>query len=278
MKGMICLVTGATSGIGEATARGLAQLGAHVLVHGRSREKCARVVREITTGTGNDKVEPVYADFASLAEVRTLAEDVNVRVPRLDVLINNAGGAARERMLTSDGLERTFAVNHLAPFLLTNLLLDKLKASAPARVVNVSSMMHRMAHIDFDDLQAEGRYGWMRIYGRSKLANLLFTRSLAGRLAGTGVVANALHPGGVRTGSQDSAKMGFFMRLMLRFMLSPEEGARTSLYLATSSEVAEVSGLYFVKCKIAKTSRDAQDDAMAERLWQVSAQLTGLVA
>ena len=275
MTGRVCLVTGATSGIGEATARGLATLGAQVLVHGRNSEKCARIVREIKTDTGNDKVEPVCADFASLAEVRALAQEVLARESRLDVLVNNAGGTAPKRTLTRDGLEQTFAVNHLAPFLLTRLLLDTLKASAPARIVNVSSTMHRMAKVDFDDLQSERRFGPMRVYGRSKLANILFTRSLASRLAESGVTANALHPGGVRTGLSGSGP-GILSRLMGRFMLSPEEGARTSLYLATAAEVAEVSGLYFVKCQPAKTSRDALDDDAAERLWKISSQLTGL--
>ena len=277
MKEKVCLVTGATSGIGEATAAGLATLGAHVLVHGRDNEKCERIVQKIKNDTGNDTVEPVCADFSSLAEVRALAKEVNARVSRLDVLVNNAGGSAPKRSLTHDGLEQTFAVNHLAPFLLTNLLLDQLKDSAPARIVNVSSALHRMAKIDFDDLQSERRFRGMRAYGRSKLANILFTHSLARRLAGSGVTANAVHPGGVRTGLMGSGT-GLLPRLMGRFLLSPEEGARTSLYLSTSAEVADVSGQYFVKCAPAKTSPAAFDDDTADRLWQVSAQLTGLTA
>lgn len=277
MTRKVCLVTGATSGIGEATARALATLGAQVLVHGRSNEKCGRIVHEIKTDTGNNSVEPICADFASLADVRALATKVRTRVSRLDVLVNNAGGTVPKRTLTRDGLEYTFAVNHLAPYLLTRLLLETLTASAPARIVTVSSTMHRMATIDFDDLQSERRFGPMRAYGRSKLANILFTRSLASRLAGSGVTANALHPGGVRTGLSGSGP-GFLSRLMGRFMLSPEQGARTSLYLATAADVAEVSGLYFVRCAPAKTSRDALDDDAAERLWQISAELTGLTA
>jgi NAD(P)-dependent dehydrogenase (short-subunit alcohol dehydrogenase family) len=271
----VYLVTGATSGIGEATARGLARLGARVIVHGRNREKCAAAVRAIASDTGNDRIEWVSADFTSLGEVRALANDLNARLPRLDVLVNNAGGSARKRTLTREGFEQNFGVNHLAPFLLTNLLIDKLKASAPSRIVNVSSMMHRMASINFDDLQSERRFGGMRTYGQSKLANILFTRSLARRLAGSRVTANALHPGAVNT-ALSGTNSGPLAWVAGYLMLSPEQGARTSLYLSTAPEVADVSGQYFIKCKPAVPSREAQDDRVAERLWQVSAQLTGL--
>jgi NAD(P)-dependent dehydrogenase (short-subunit alcohol dehydrogenase family) len=193
------------------------------------------------------------------------------------VLVNNAGGSARRRTLTRDGYEQNFGVNHLAPFLLTNLLIDKLKASAPSRIVNVSSMMHRMASINFDDLQSERRFSGMRTYGQSKLANILFTRSLARRLAGSRVTANALHPGAVNT-ALSGASAGPLSWLAGLVMLSPEQGARTSLYLSTSPEVADQTGQYFIKCKPARTSREAQDDRVAERLWQVSAQLTGIPA
>src|SRR5262245_38809424 len=167
MNESVYLVTGATSGIGEATARGLAALGARVIVHGRNKERCAAVVRAIAAETGNSRIEWVCADFTSLGEVRALATDLNARLPRLDVLVNNAGGSARKRTLTREGFEQNFGVNHLAPFLLTNLLVDRLKTSAPARIVNVSSMMHRMATINFDDLQSERRFGGMKTYGQS---------------------------------------------------------------------------------------------------------------
>lgn len=274
MIGKTCLVTGATSGIGEATARELAGLGAHVLVHGRDREKCERVVQAIRSATRNNSVEPILADFRSLADVRAMAEQVNSTVERLDVLVNNAGTTRPGRRLTSEGLDETFAVNHLAPFLLTNLLLPTIKASRPARIVNVSSMLHRMARLNLSDLPVEGPHDWMRGYNRSKLALVLFTRSLARRLAGSGVVANALHPGAVRSREPGGWSGRVLANTLLRFMLSPDDGARTSLYLATAPEAAEVSGLYFTKCAPVAASRHALADDVAERLWEVSAKLT----
>jgi NAD(P)-dependent dehydrogenase (short-subunit alcohol dehydrogenase family) len=275
MNGKTCLVTGATSGIGEATARGLAGLGAHVLVHGRDGDKCERVVQAIRAATRNNSVEPILADFRSLADVRAMAEHVNSTVERLDVLVNNAGTMTPGRRLTSEGLDETFAVNHLAPFLLTNLLLPKIKASRPARIVNVSSMLHRMARLNLSDLPVEGPHDWMRGYSRSKLALVLFTRSLARRLAGSGVVANSLHPGTILSREPSGWLGRLLVQTLLRFMLSPDEGARTSLYLATSLEAAEVSGVYFTKCAPVAASRNALADDVAERLWQVSAKLTG---
>jgi retinol dehydrogenase-12 len=276
VNGKVCLVTGATSGIGEATARGLARLGARVFVHGRDGEKCARVVHAIKAATGNTQVESVLADFASLAAVRTMAEDLRTRLPRLDVLVNNAGTMAPGRRVTAEGLDRTFVVNHLAPFLLTNVLLDRLRASRPARIVNVASMMHGLARVTAADLDPGGPYGWMQGYNRSKLALVLFTRALARRLSGSGVVANAVHPGAVRSREPNNAWARLVARSVLRFMLSAEEGARTSLHLAASPDTAEVSGLYFVKCVPVAPSRYASDDDLAERLWRVSEKLTGL--
>ena len=279
MAGKVCLITGATNGIGLAAAQALAKRGAQILVHGRDAEKGAGVVAALKRASGNQNIAFVQADFASLAEVRKLADTVKSRVPRLDVLINNAGLFALKRTLTKDGYETTFAVNHLAPFLLTNLLLDTLKASAPSRIVVVSSAGHRGPPLDFDDLQSEQHYRSMRAYQCSKLANLLFTRALAKRLDGTAVTVNALHPGLINTGI--GGKVTGIATLLLRATFavigkSPEEGARACVYLAASPEVAEVTAGYFIDEKRAEPSAQAQDEAVAERLWAVSAQLVGL--
>lgn len=276
MKGKTCLVTGATSGIGLATARKLAADGATVLVHARNAEKGRLAVEGVIRATGNPEVRLVTADFASLASVRGLAEQVN-REPRLDVLVNNAGGMVTKRTLTKDGYEHTFAVNYLAPFLLTNLLLDKLKASAPSRIVMVSSTVYKMGKLDFDDLMGERRYRGMRAYGDSKLAMNLFTRALAKRLAGTGVTVNALHPGGVRTEGMKNIPGGAVLSVLMGpFLLSPEQGAATSLYLAESPEVEGATGGYYDKCKNVGMTPEAMDEAAGERLWAESARLTGL--
>lgn len=279
LTGKACLVTGATSGIGRATAEALAKLGAEVLLHGRNAEKGARVIAEIKRASGNERVSFLQADFAALADVRRLAETVLARAPRLHRLINNAGLFALKRALTKDGFELTFGVNHLAPFLLTNLLLDRLKESAPARIVVVASAGHRGPPLDFDDLQTERGYRGMRAYQGSKLANILFTRALAKRLVGTGVTVNALHPGLVNTGIGGGATGLGSILIRAAFSLlgkSPEEGARGVVYLATSREVEGMSGGYFVDERQATPSLEAQDDAAAERLWAVSARLTGL--
>ena len=280
MNNKVCFVTGATNGIGFATATALAARGATVIAHGRNRTKGEHVVKEMIRTTGNKDVRFVQADFTSLAQVRTLASELNAQLPRLDVLVNNAALTASQRQLTVDGHERIFAANHLAPFLLTHLLLDKLKASAPARIVVVSSSGHRMAKLDLEDLTNERKLGGMTIYGNSKLGNILLVRALSRRLNGTGVTINALHPGLVRTNLGDEA--GTWMKVLLKastfFMLSPEQGARTSVYLATSREVEGHCGDYYYKCKPAPTSDEAQDDALGERLWAKSCQLVGLDA
>jgi retinol dehydrogenase-12 len=255
----------------------LARLGARVLLVGRSLAKCAAVAEQIRSQTGRE-VEPLLADLSSQHEVRELARQVRERSPRLDVLINNAGGLWLKREQTVDGLEMTFAVNHLAYFLLTNLLLETLQASAPARVVNVASEAHRKATLDFDDLQGERHYGGWRAYCRSKLANILFTYELARRLEGSGVTANTLHPGWVATGfGKNSGWRGQLLALAAKCLaISPERGAQTMLYLASAPNVQGVNGQYFVRCRPVRSSPASYDEAAAKRLWQISLEWTHL--
>jgi retinol dehydrogenase 12 len=276
------LVTGATGGIGLQTARVLAQMGHSVLIHGRDPRKGAAAVEQVraTAATGA-VIRYLKADFASLRQVRDLAAEVVASVPRLDVLINNAGCGNIARSVTADGYETTFAVNHLAPFLLTNLLIDKLQKSPPARIVNVASRAHRNQELDFEDLMSVRNYRVMRTYGRSKLANILFTRTLAKRLAGSNVTANSLHPGLIATGigqTNPLARLAWRLIVLLRGGLSVEDGAKTSLYLATSPDVERLSGDYYVKCRPAQlqTTAEAVSDAVGERLWKVSEELVGL--
>ncbi len=279
MTGKVMLVTGATSGIGAVTARALAAAGgATVVLVGRDRERSAAAVEQIRRSTGNQSVEYLLADLSSQAEIRRLADEFLGRYDRLDVLVNNAGAMFWSRQETVDGLERTFALNHLSYFLLTNLLLDRLKASAPARVVSVSSAAHDGARIDFDDLQGKRSYAGMRAYGQSKLANVLFTYELARRLKGTGVTANALHPGFVATNfaTNNGEIVRLVMAIIHRFALSPDRGAQTSIYLATSPEVEGVTGKYFSNSKAVRSSDISYDEAVAHRLWDASSELTGL--
>ena len=280
MQGKVVLITGSNAGIGRATAMGLTAAGATVVASARDAEAGQTSVDEIRRRTGNVKVELLLGDLDSLAGVRQLAAEFLERWERLDVLINNAGVLLTERSETEDGYETTFAVNHLAPFLLTTLLLERLRESAPARIVNVASGAHAGASLDFDDLQNHRSYGAMRVYSRSKLANILFTRELARRLEGTGVTANCLHPGVVRSDLGADGDMGglfrFGWRLIQPFLISPEKGAATSIYLASSPEVEEVSGEYFDKCRPSRSSSRSRDMDAAARLWRVSAELVEL--
>jgi NAD(P)-dependent dehydrogenase (short-subunit alcohol dehydrogenase family) len=273
MKGKVCLVTGATSGIGREIAAGLARMGATVVLSGRDRAKCESAAWEI----GGD-ASYIVTDLSSQAAVRQLASDFTRDHSALHVLVNNAGVFVAERDTTSDGIERTFAVNHLAPFLLTNLLLDMLKSSALARIVTTSSVAHKGARMNFDDIQLEKSYGGIRAYSQSKLANILFTRELAKRLAGTQVTANCFHPGGVRTGLMRGNPIRYRATWAAAgpFLLSPEKGADTGVYLASSPEVEGVTGKYFVKRKEERPSNAALGEESASRLWKLSEQLTGL--
>jgi retinol dehydrogenase-14 len=279
MTGKTVLITGGTGGIGKATAIGLARAGARVGIVGRDATRGEAAAAEIRSASGNTSVDVFTADMSSQAEVRRLAAEVLDRYPRLDVLVNNVGGFWAHRRVTADGLEHTFAVNHLAGFLLTNLLLDRLVASAPARVVTVSSGAQSMGRIDFDDLQGARKYSGQRAYNQSKLANVMFTFELGRRLEGTGVTANVLHPGVTRTafGAEDQA--WYFTTgsgLARRFMKSPEQGAQTPILLASSPEVEGVSGTYFANGKPKEANKLAYDTDAAARLWRVSAELVGL--
>jgi NAD(P)-dependent dehydrogenase (short-subunit alcohol dehydrogenase family) len=281
MTAKTCVITGATSGIGEVTARELARAGARVIVVGRSPERCAATVERIRGQTGATAVESLVADLSSQADARRLAERIRERCNRLDVLVNNAGGMYLDRRETVDGIELTLALNHLSYFLLTNELLPLLKASAPARIVNVASEAHKGVSIDFADIQGRRRYRGWRAYQQSKLANILFTYELARRLDGTGVTVNTLHPGFVRTGffREMTGWKGWAIRRAAAIAaIAPEQGARTLIYLATSPEVAGVTGRYFVKEKPAASSSASRDQGVAQRLWRVSEALTGLPA
>ena len=274
-----CLVTGATSGIGKETALRLAALGAAVIIVARDAARGAAAAAEIRQRVPLAQAEVLTADLSCLAQVRRLAEEVPARYGRLDVLVNNAGVLPVRRQLTPDGLESAFAVNHLGPFLLTGLLRELLERSAPARVVTVASAAHKQVRvIPWDDLARGDLAGSGQAYAVSKLLNILFTAELARRLAGTGVTANCLHPGFVRTdlGREVTGAPGAAVRLVLRFRPGPAAGARTPVYLASSPEVADVTGGYFVKSRLAAPSALARDPAAAARLWALSTELAAL--
>jgi retinol dehydrogenase 14 len=278
MAGRTVLVTGGTGGIGEATALGLAAMGSDVAITGRDTARAEVAASRIRAATGA-RVEVFVGDMSSQSEVRRLAAESLDRLPRIDVLVNNVGGYWNTRHVTADGLERTFAVNHLSLFLFTGLLLDRLKQSATARVVTVSSHAHAQGRIDFDDLQGERSYSGARAYNQSKLANLLFTYELARRLRGSGVTANALHPGVVRTafGAEDPGRTQRLLVPFLRpFMRSPARGAATSIRVASAPGLEGVTGRYFANGKEKRSSERGDDEAVARRLWRVSADLVGL--
>jgi retinol dehydrogenase 14 len=279
MAGKTVLITGGTGGIGKATAIGLAALGARVAITGRDFPRAEAAAADIRAATRNLDVRAFGADLSSQVEVRRLAAEVLEAYPRLDVLINNVGGFWATRHVTADGLEQTFAVNHLAAYLLTNLLLDRLKSSAPARVVTVASNAQALGKIDFEDLQGEHRYSGQTAYNQSKLADVMFTYELARRLQGAGVTATVLHPGVVRTGfgSEDPSWMFKVLVPFWRpFMKTPADGAATSIYLASSPKVEGVTGMYFANSKPQTSNKAAYDETAAARLWQVNAGLVGL--
>lgn len=274
MEGRVCVVTGATAGIGQATAAALARMGATVVLVARNRDKARAARDDIVRTAGHSRVQTVIADLSLQTQVRAAAEEIRAAHPAIHVLVNNAAIYTKKRQETADGMEMQLAVNHLAPFLMTNLLLDVLRAGAPARVVTVSSEAHRRASFSWDDLQMRRGYGALRAYCNAKLFNILFTRELARRVSAAQVTANAMHPGVVGT----ALLFGGWapLRLLKPFIRTAEEGARTAIHLASSPEVAGITGAYFKDEKPIHPSRAAQDDESARRLWTLSAELTGL--
>lgn len=275
MSGKVCVVTGASTGIGRVTARELGRMGAHVVLACRNREKGEDALREVREQTGGAKAELLLCDFSALNDIRRASAEFLAAHSSLHVLVNNAGAIHAKREETEDGLERTFAVNHLGYFLFTDLLLECLKKSAPSRIVNVASRAHRSGQMHWDDLQYAKSYSSYGAYAQSKLANVLFTRELARRLKGTKVTANCLHPGVVASGfaKNNSGFLKLAYVVGAPFMVSAEKGAETQIYLASSSEVEGVSGGYFAECRPAEPSKIAQDFEAAARLWTVSEQL-----
>jgi retinol dehydrogenase 14 len=277
MTGRTCLVTGGNSGIGKATALGLARMGANVVIVCRNKEKGEAALKDIIASSGNRNVELILADMSSQDSVRKLASDFKAEHEKLHLLVNNAGIYLTRRISTVDGLEATFATNHLGTFLLTNLLLDVLKASTPSRIVNVSSDAHFGAKVNFEDLQGEKKFSGWQAYGQSKLAMILFTHELARRLEGTGVTVNSAHPGVVRTNfANNNGLVTFGFRLLRPFFIGPRTAAKRVLYVATSPDLDGVSGKYFTKMHEARSSEESYEDESAKRLWQISEQLTNL--
>src|SRR6266487_4223324 len=278
MKDKVVMVTGANSGIGKAASLALAEMGATVVMVARSKEKGEAARSEIIRKSQNNAVDLLLADLSSLGSVRILSSEFQKKYSSLHVLINNAGLFNQRRRVTADGYENTFATNYLAPFLLTNLQLDLLKASAPSRIINVSSVGHYSGHINFDDLNLEKEYGGWKAYGQSKLALVLFTHELAKKLQGTSVTVNAVHPGTVATNiwSRPLGPVGFIMALPKLFMASPKRGAETIVYLASSDDARDLNGEYLEKLKVKKSSDESYDEQVAQRLWDISAKLTHL--
>jgi NAD(P)-dependent dehydrogenase (short-subunit alcohol dehydrogenase family) len=280
MQGKTVLITGANQGIGKAAAMALGKAGAHLVLVCRNAEKARAAIADIERAGARD-VELLVGDMGSQADIRRVAAEFKAKHSRLDVLLNNAGVLVTSRRTTVDGIEETFAINHLGYFLLTNLLLDTLKSSAPARIVNVSSEAHRRGRMHWEDLELKaGRYSSFAAYGQSKLANILFTRELARRLEGTRVTANCLHPGVVASGFGQTygGAMNVIMKLVRPLLITTEQGAKTSVFLASSPEVEGVSGKYFDKCQERRPNRAARDEAAPARLWAISEAMTGLAA
>jgi len=280
MKGKTVVITGGTSGIGEVAALELAQMGARIVLVGRDKPRAQTTLARLRERGPGLAHTVHYADLTRLAEMKRVAAQIAGAEPRIDVLINNAGAMFAARRLTEDGLERTFALNHMAYFVVTAGLRERLTASAGARIVNTASDAHRGAMLDFDNLQSEKGFGAMQAYGRSKLCNILFTRELARRLRGTGVTANCLHPGFVATrfGDQSGGLISHMVWLAKYFAIPPTEGAKTVVYLASSPEADGVSGKYFYKCRATTLSAAAEDDQAASALWERSVELAGVKA
>lgn len=277
LSGKVCLITGSTSGIGRVTATALAEMGVKLVIHGRNRTKTENTVELIKSASGNPQIHYLLADFSKLDQVQEMATTFQDRFDRLDILINNAGAFFNRRILTPFGVEMTFLVNHLAGFTLTTTLLEIMKKSTPARIVNISSEGHRQGRLDLEDLTFRKGYFGMKAYGRSKLANILFAFELARRLEGSGVTANALHPGHIATNIWKN-NFGIFGTplkwLMEKIALSPEEGAQNSIYLSSAPDLSNMSGKYFIKNQPAQPSAEAQDLDLARRLWEKSEELT----
>ena len=275
MNGKVCLVTGATDGIGKVSARVLAEKGAKVIIVGRNPEKSATVLAELKSSSGNENIDLLMADLAVMQEVRDLAEQVISHYDRLDILLNNAGGYFAKHELTSDGLERTFALNHMSYFLLTNKLMELLKSSAPARIVNVSSDAHYGVDMDFENLNGEQEYKAWKAYQKSKLANVLFTYELLKKVPAD-ITVNCLHPGFVATnfGHNNGGFIGPVLKIAQRISaIDPEEGAKTSIFLCSAPEVKGVSGKYFYKCQPKTSSRESRNMDTGKRLWQISSDI-----
>jgi retinol dehydrogenase-12 len=281
MQGKVVVITGATSGIGQVAAERLAAMGSRIVLVARDRARADAALARLKASKGcppGTTHSVHYADLSLLDEMKRVAGEIAAAEPRIDVLINNAGAIFGSRRLTADGLELSFALNHVAYFVLAHGLRERLIASAPVRVVNTASDAHRGSQLDFDDLQSARGYSGFKVYGRTKLCNVLFTRELARRLQGTGVTANSLHPGFVNTrfGDESGGAYTYGIRLAKAFALSPEKGAETLIYLASSPEVEQTSGEYFYKCRPTPPSREARDDAAARRLWAETARLAGI--
>ncbi len=278
MKGQTILISGATSGIGKAAAFSLAPDGYRIVFIARNESRARSTREELIEKSGNENIEFLLGDLSEVSGVKNIADEFKSRFDRLDILVNNAGGYFHRRKTTSDGYEYTFALNHLSYFELTLLLMDPLRKSGNARIVNVASEAARTGHINFDDLMMKKKYSGIRAYCQSKLANLIFTYELARRLKGTGITVNAIHPGAVRTnfGNDVEGIFRFLFRLYIPFMRTPEKGAETMVYLARSPEIEGVTGKYFHDLKEIRSSRESHDSSVSERLWKKSLELTKL--